>query len=303
MDAEFSFSEAELLDIHAVAEQLDLRCRVWNFREAIALSAAVVACVVTAAGGIASANYGSSGPGYNTYDRIWFGGLIGILIAGSVAFCLHVVQSLFVRRLEKHCQSNNVLQEKPFPPPQEGELFGRDRVIQITPGELSVVSPRYAGAEGIWRMLCFIILAGIALVTTIASVVNSYWPGLICGIVSAIFTAALGWTVIPLSMQWIVTTKERTPFLIVRTIRWILWRGLVEISPQELKAFYLNDGELVMEYSEQQRLRVAYLGNGTAAQWKARRLVAAICDRLGLPLMDIALFERRRTAGWHKRPI
>lgn len=287
MEDECSYSEEELLAIHAETERLDQRWRVWGVRVAVGVSLALLAAVITATGAILSAVYGSGGPGYNIYDRFWAGGLIGLLVMAGISLGLAVPRAVVRFRLGRLGRQHRVKDLPPFPPPQRGEQFGRDRVLLVSEDELHLASPPLARAEGVWRLICLVTLLVMASIVTAISAVSNPIAGLVCGVLSTIFVAAIGWTLVPLSTQWEVTTDERGTHLDVQMVRWFLFRGAVEIAPEDINAFSLKESELRLRYHGSRNMRLTEIGIGTLARWKARRLVAAICERMHLSEMVV----------------
>lgn len=282
-----TYSEEELLAIHAEIERLDQRWRVWNMRVAVGVSFALLAAVITAAGAILSAVYGSSGSGYNVYDRIWLVGFMGLLATTVISFGLLVPRGVVRRSLLRLGHQHRVKDLPAFPPPQLGEQFGRDRVLLVSKDELHLASPSLARAEAVWRLICLLTLLVMASIVTAISAVSNPIAGLVCGVASTIFVAAIGWTLVPLSTQWKVTTDERGTYLDVQMVRWFLFRGEAEIAPEDINAFSLKESELRLRYHGSRNMRLTEIGVGTLARWKARRLVAAICERMHLSEMEV----------------
>ena len=287
MEDECLYSEEELLAIHAETERLDQRWRIWGVRVAVGVSLALLAAVITATGAILSAVYGSGGPGYNIYDRLWAGGFIGLLVMTGISLGLAIPRAVVRFHLWRLCGQHLVKDLPPVPPPQPGEQFGRDRVLLVSKDELHLASPPLARVEGIWRLICLITLLVMASIATAISAVSNPIAGLVCGVLSTIFVAAIGWTLIPLSTQWKVVTDERGSHLDIQMVRWFLLRGAAEIAPEDINAFSLKESELQLRYHGSRNMRLTEIGIGMLARWKARRLVAAICERLHLSEMVV----------------
>ncbi len=275
----------DLLAIHMEAERL-LR---WRRLGTEIVYGSIVVCVfgsvICLAQGIANALSGHPWPPpFNSISWTIF--VVGALVALAPILGLLlglVFLAVNQTRITWFSVKRHINDLPARPEPLLYERFGGHRILDVTDSTLHVVKTRFANVTGILRLLAApFILAWLAgLVFSIAKGGAQGRPGS-AAVWITFCLLALGWTVAPASLQWLVEAKKEGPRLSLESVRWFFIRSVTDIAAHELGGFTQRKGKLFVLTEDGRRWPLAKIGDDRLGHWKARRLIAAISVRLGI---------------------
>lgn len=285
MEASTVHSSEYLLAVHKDAERLLRKRRLGTSVVYYTLFVAIIGTIICIAQMLLTILSGQAWPpSFSSTSWIVFvvGAVIslGAILSLPVGFILLAVNSNRIALITRKYSIENLPSE---PEPQLNERFGGYRVIEVTDNTLHVIKARFASATGIIRLLAAPLILAI-LASVIYTVVFRGGQGHFGQAITyiAFCIIGLGWTVAPVSLQWIVESGETNPCISLECIRWFFFRYVTDMADSELAGFAQYKGTLFIVASTGGKWPLAIVGEDQLAQWKIRRLAAAISQRLGI---------------------
>lgn len=291
MDDECPYTEEELLVIHAEAERVE---RPWRIAVRVMYSGVAIVCISVVAGGLSMAIHLLIYGGGPTPSGILWGTFLAavaaIFVGAGMVFAGAAVRPLAAKPIARFSKRNKIGDLPAAPPPQLDERFGHHRVLISTPNEMLLAQRRYVVLVAVAQAVGAALFgAFIGTMQVILASSGLFWRVVwavpaVAGVIACIAAMAN-----PVPVQWLIARDhDRKARMTVENVRLIFFRSAIDIAASVVYALHVEEGKLYLYTQNGSCVLLATVGFGDFGEWRTRRLIAAVCSRLGISREDLA---------------